>query len=218
MNPVAQPVDVDAVLDAASAIVLNDGFESTSRRAIAARAQITEEELLRLFSSPGQLFASLLDREYRGIFMVIADHVDRDPLGGLLSHIYRHSIGAVYERPLARLLYLTDPVALNTIMREAHGFDYMPSIGVRSEFIDMMKDAGMVRHDVDSPSLAAVITAVSAGAALTAPHQELDHLINGFAVMLERSVDTDAVDTRPGKTAFVDYMTRLTGGSRCDLD
>ena len=206
----AQPVDVDSVLDAASTIVLNDGFESADLRAIAARARITEEELLDLFPSSGQLFVALLNREYAGMFKVIVDHMDRDPLGGLLSHIYRHTLGAVHERPLARMLYLTDPVALNTIMRQAYGFEYMPQLGVRADFIDMMKQAGMVRHDIDSPSLSALITAVSAGAALTAPHQELDHLVSGLAIVLERSADTDAVDTAPGKTAFIEYATGLT--------
>ncbi len=208
----AQPVDVDAVLDAASAIVLSDGFESANLRAIAAGARITEEELLELFPSPGQLFVALLNREYGGMFRVIIDHMDRDPLGGRLSHIYRHTLGALHERPLARLLYLTDPVALNTIMREAYGFDYMPQLGVRAEFIDMMKRAGMVRDDVDSESLSALITAVSAGAALTAPHEQLDHLVAGLATVLERSADTDAVDTSPGKTAFIEYATGLAGG------
>ncbi len=209
-SPVPQPADVDAVLDAASAIVLNDGFESANLRSIAARARITEEELLQLFSSPGQLFVGLLNREYAGMFSVIVDHIDRDPLGGRLSRIYRHTLGAVYERPLARLLYLTDPVALNTIMREAYGFDYMPQMGVRADFIDIMKDAGMVRRDIDSSSLSAVITAVSAGAALTAPHENLDQLVLGLVTLLERSADTDAADTSPGKTAFIDYAIRLT--------
>ncbi len=211
----AQPVDLDTVLDAASAIVLSDGFESANLRSIAARARITEEELLQLFSSPGQLFVSMLNREYGGIYRVIVDHIDRDPLGGLLSRIYRHTISAVYERPLARLLYMTDPVALNTILREAYGFNYMPHIGLRAEFIDLMKAAGMVRLDIDSGSLSAVITAVSAGAALTAPHEELELVVNGLAVLLERSADTDVVDTAAGKAAFVEYATGLaqSGGA-----
>jgi AcrR family transcriptional regulator len=208
---VAQPGDIDTVLDATSSIVLDDGFESANLRSIAARAQVTEDRLLELFHSPGQLYVSLLNREYTGIFRVIVDHIDRDPRGGLLSRIYRHTLGAVHERPLARALYLTDPIALNTIMREAHGFAYMPELGVRATFIDMMKDAGMVRHDIDSPALSALITAVSAGAALTAPHEQLDHLIVGLATVLERSADTDAVDTAPGKTAFIEYITGLTG-------
>lgn len=210
-KPVAQPVDVDVILDAASAIVLADGFESANLRRIAARARATEAQLLDLFHSPGQLFVSLLNREYAGMFRVIVDHIDRDPRGGLLSHIYRHTLGAMHERPLARSLYLTDPVALNTIMREAYGFDYMPKLGVRAEFIDMMKEAGMVRPDVDSEALSALITAVSAGAALTAPHRELDQLINGLATALERTADTDAVDTAPGKAAFIEYATGLAG-------
>ena len=207
----AKHLDVDHVLDAATAIVLEDGFESASLRAIAAKARITEEELLTLFNSPGQLFVALLNREYAGIFRVIIDHMERDPLGGLLSHIYRHTIGAIHERPLARALYLTDPVALNTIVRSAYGFDYMPELGPRAEFIDMMKDAGMVRHDIDSASLSAVLASVVAGASLTAPHEELDRIINGLTVMLERSVDTDARDTSRGKHAFMRYGAGLTG-------
>jgi len=206
---VAQPVDVEPVLDAAAAIVLEDGFDAANLRRVADRAGITEEQLLELFHSPGQLFVSLLNREYSGIFRVIVDHMDRDPRGGLLSRIYRHTLGAVHERPLARALYLTDPIALNTILREAYGFEYMPRLGVRAEFIDMMKDAGMVRHDIDSNSLSALITAVAAGAALTAPHEELDQLIDGLATVLERAADTDATDTARGKNAFVEYATRM---------
>lgn len=205
----AQPVDVEPVLDAAAAIVLEDGFDAANLRRVADRAGITEEQLLELFHSPGQLFVSLLNREYSGIFRVIVDHMDRDPRGGLLSRIYRHTLGAVHERPLARALYLTDPIALNTILREAYGFEYMPRLGVRAEFIDMMKDAGMVRHDIDSNSLSALITAVAAGAALTAPHEELDQLIDGLATVLERAADTDATDTARGKNAFVEYATRM---------
>lgn len=209
-----QAVDVDAVLDAASEIVLADGFESANLRSVAAHAGITEDQLLELFHSPGQLFVSLLNREYGGMFRVIIDHMDRDPRGGLLSRIYLHTLGAVHERPLARALYLTEPVALNAILREAYGFDYMPRLGVRASFIDMMKDAGMVRHDIDSASLSALITAVAAGAALTAPHDELDQLIDGLVVVLERSADTDAVDTSPGKAAFIAYASGLTGPPR----
>ncbi|MEP6843255.1 MAG: hypothetical protein ABJA11_07020 [Pseudolysinimonas sp.] len=214
----AEPVDVDTVLDAASTIVLNDGFESANFREIAAHASITEDQLQQLFSSPGELFVGMLNRELRGLFTVIVDHMDRDPRGGLLSHIYRHVLGAVHERPLARQLYLTDPVALNTIIRSSFGFDYMPRLGVSSEFIDTMKRLGMVRHDVDSASLSAVIRAVSFGAALTAPHEELDHLIVGLTVLLERSVDTDALDTAAGKAAFIDWATRLADGDTRSAD
>ena len=201
----AQPVDVEPVLDAAAAIVLEDGFESANLRSIAARARVTEEELLEHFSSPGQLFVAMLNREYQGIFTVIIDHMERDPRGGLLSRIYRHTIGAVHERPLARALYLTDPVALNTIIRAAYGFDGMPPLGARAEFIDMMKDAGMVRHDIDSASLSAVLASVIAGASLTAPHDELDRIADGLTVILERAADTDVLDTTPGKRAFLRY-------------
>lgn len=209
MTALATQVDVDRVLDAATEIVLNGGFESATLHSIATKARVTDEELRELFDSTGQLFVAMLNREYAGIFRVIVDHMERDPLGGRLSHIYRHTIGAVHERPLARALYLTDPVALNSIMRAAYGFDYLPQMGVRAEFIDMMKDVGMVRHDIDSASLSSVLAAVVAGASLTAPHDELDRIVQGLSLMIERSADTDATDTTPGKRAFMTYAAGL---------
>ncbi|MBW4033636.1 MAG: TetR/AcrR family transcriptional regulator [Acidobacteria bacterium] len=212
----AQPVDVERVLDAAAEIVVHRGFTSATLPAIASRARLSEYEVLELFPSTERLFVAMLNREYAGIFRVILDHMDRDPLGGRLSHIYRHTIGAVHERPLARALYLTDPVALNSILRAAYGFDYIPKLHVRAGFIDMMKDAGMVRHDIDSASLASVIASVMAGVSLTAPHEELDRVIQGLAVMLERSADTDAADTAPGKLVFMNFTSSMADEPELD--
>ena len=153
-NPVAQHVDVDLVLDAAAR---SCSKTVSSRRTCAPSPPRPDHRGAVAPALPlvWPAVRGLLNREYAGIFRMIVDHMDRDPLGGLLSHIYRHTLGAVHERPLARALYLTDPVALNTIMREAYGFDYMPRMGARAEFIDMMKEVGMVRHDIDSASLSA---------------------------------------------------------------
>ena len=54
-----------------------------------------------------------------------------------------------------------------------------------------------------------VLASVVAGASLTSPHEELDRIIQGLAVMLERSADTDACDTTPGKLAFLRYASSL---------
>ena len=154
----------------------------------------------------------MLAREYQGMFRVIADSIDRDPLGGLLSRIYRYLLVAVHERPLARFLYLSDSDALSTIMRSAQGIAPLPTLAVDAAFIDRMQEVGMVRRDVDPEWVSAVVTAACAGAAVTAPHRGLDHLIDGLVLLLERGVDTDATDTTAGKLAFVDYALSLAPG------
>jgi len=69
--------------------------------------------------------------------------------------------------------------------------------------------AGVVRRDVDSAALSAVISSVSAGAALQAPDGALDDIIDGLGMLLERSVDTELEDTTAGKAVFFQFAASL---------
>jgi AcrR family transcriptional regulator len=204
----------DGLLDAAAHLVVEDGFDAVSISQIALVAEVSDDELLSHFGSLEDLLVAMLNREFSRLWTDILDHIERDPRGGLLSHIYRHTLSGVYERPLVRALYLADRDGLNTIMRATHGFAYVPELGVRSEFIERMKDAGMVRADVDAASLSAVLSAVSAGAALTAPGSQLDLVNAGLFDLLSSSVDADVDDTAPGKITFVEYATSLAAPRR----
>lgn len=208
------PLDIDEVLDAAADAFVNDGFDAVSFRRVAATLDVDPSELELLFGSVEQLLVSMLNREYTSMFRAIVDDIERDPLGGRLSRIYRYVLSAVYERPLARALYLMDRDGLNRIMRATHGFTYIPQLSIRADFIDRMKEAGVVRPDVDSEAVSAVISAVSAGTALLAPNQSLNEVVDGLAQLLERSVDTDDPDTSRGKTAFITFAMGLAGDQR----
>lgn len=217
MTPPAEPrpdvpLDIDDVLDAASDVFVNDGFDAMSFRHIARVLDVDEVELTDLFESLEILLVSMLNREYAGMFHAIVDDIERDPLGGRLSRIYRYVLSAVYERPLARSLYLMDRDGLHRIMRATHGFAYIPQLSIRAEFIDRMKAAGAVRPDVDSGAISAVISAVSAGTALLAPEQPLSDVVDGLVQLLERGVDTDDPDTMRGKAEFFAYASNLAGG------
>jgi AcrR family transcriptional regulator len=207
---------LDEILDAASHLVIEDGFDAVSIARIARQAAVSEDQVLTHFGSLEDLLVSMLNRDFMRVWRDILDHIDRDPRGGLLSRIYRYTLAGVYERPLVRALYLADRDGLNTIMRATHGFAYVPDFGVRASFIERMKDAGMVRPEVDAGSLSAVLSAVSAGAALTAPHSQLDLVNEGLFDLLTASVDADVDDTSPGKVTFVEYAMSLAapGGRR----
>ena len=207
---------LDELLDAASHLVIEDGFDAVSITRIARQAAVSEDQVLTHFGSLEDLLVSMLNRDFMRVWRDILDHIDRDPRGGLLSRIYRYTLAGVYERPLVRALYLADRDGLNTIMRATHGFSYVPDFGVRASFIERMKDAGMVRPEVDARNLSAVLSAVSAGAALTAPHSQLDLVNEGLFDLLTASVDADVDDTSPGKVTFVEYAMSLAapGGRR----
>lgn len=202
---------LDELLDAASDLVVEDGFDAVSFARIAHHAAVSEDQVLAHFGSLEDLLVAMLNREFSALWTDVLDDIDRDPRGGLLSHIYRYSLAGIYERPLVRSLYLADRDGLNTIMRSTHGFPYVPDFGVRAALISRMKEVGMVRPEVDAENLAAVLTAVSAGAALNAPHSQVDNINEGLFELLSASVDADVDDTAPGKAVFVEYATRLAG-------
>ncbi len=203
------PIELDAVLDVAADAYVNDGLDALSLRHIASRLGVEPGAVVALVGSVEQLIVSMLTREYDGMFRAIVDNIERDPLGGRLSRIYRYVLSAVYERPLARTLYLTSREEIDRIMRTTHGFAYVPRFDVSAVFIDRMKEAGVVRRDIDSAGVSAVISSVSAGAALQPPDAELDDIITGLGTLLERSADTDLGDTSAGKRVFLEYAASV---------
>lgn len=201
----------DELLDAASHLVVEDGFDAVSIPQIAVKAAVSEDQVLAHFGSLEDLLVAMLNREFTMLWTDILDDIDRDPRGGLLSHIYRYTLTGIYESPLVRALYLADRDGLNTIMRSSYGFAHIPEFGMRAAFIERMKEVGMVRPEVDAERLSAVLAAVSAGAALTAPHSQLDLVNEGLFHLLGCAVDAEVDDTSAGKAAFVDYAMTLAG-------
>jgi hypothetical protein len=158
----------------------------------------------------------MLNREFQGMYGNIVQNIERDPRGGLLSRMYTYILSSVYERPLAKTLFVIDREALNSIMRNSHSFVYVPNVGIRSELIEGLQSAGMVRADVDARMVSSVLSACSAGLALTAPHDDLDLIIDGLSTLISRGVDADVVDTAPGKAVFFDWATSLVARAEED--
>jgi AcrR family transcriptional regulator len=203
-------IDIDVILDAASDIVTNDGYRAVTLGSIASRCGLGVGEVSDIFATVNDALVAMLNREFTGMCELIVQNIERDPRGGLLSRMCTYALCAVYERPLAKTLFVIDREALNSIMRTAHSFSSTPTIGIRGELIEALQDAGMVRLDVDAHMISSVLSACSAGLALTAPHDDLDLTIDGLSTMLARAVDADVTDTSPGKAAFFDWAAKLT--------
>jgi hypothetical protein len=199
------------VLDVASEIVAAGGFTTLTIEYLADRAELPVDQIVDMFGSLQQALVVMLNREFTGIYLSMVDHIDRDPDGGKLSRIYYYTLAAVYERPLARMLYTVDRDAMNAIMRDAGSFKYIPGVGIRSDLIEKMQSVGMVRRDVDAGTVSRMLTVFSAGLALTAPHEDLDRIVRGVTDLLAQVVDVEGViDTGPGKSAFFEWALSLT--------
>lgn len=202
--------DVDIILDAAGDLIMNDGYSAVTLTSIASRCGISVDEVKQMFPTANDAMVAMLNREFNGMYSVIVQNIERDSRGGLLSRMYTYIFSAVYERPLAKTLYVIDREALNSIMRNSHSFVYTPTIGIQAELVDALQQAGMVRPDVDVRTVASVLKACSAGLALTAPHDDLGLIIEGLSTLLARGVDAEVDDTSPGKAVFFDWATQLT--------
>lgn len=205
----ATPIDLDVVLDAAGGILIDDGFAAVSSESIAARSGVSVDELTALFPVPNDLLVAMLNREFTRMYASIFDSVERDPRGGLLSRLYTYILTSVYERPLAKMLFVIDREALNTIMRNSYSFSYSPGVGVRTELIEGLQAVGVVRSDIDAAALSSVLSVCSAGLALTAPHDDLGPVIDGLATLIARGADSEITDTSAGKAVFYDWATSL---------
>ncbi len=207
---ISETTDLDRILAAAGDVIVNDGYEAVSLERIAQRADLDAARIDAMFSSVGDVLVSMLNREFAAMYRGIVDHIERDERGGLLSRIYLYTLSTIYERPLAKTLFVIDRDALNAIMRHSHSFSYVPQIGVRAEMIERLQRAGMVRPEVDARAVSHVISTYSAGIAITAPHDDLDVVIRGFCDLLSRSVDAAVSDTGPGKVVYYDWASSLT--------
>ena len=203
--------DSARVLDVASDIVANGGFDSLTLERLADASGVSDARVLELFGTLEQALVVMLNREFTGIYVSMVDHIERDPEGGRLSRIYYYTLAAVYERPLARILYTIDRDAMNTIMRSANSFGYIPGVGIRADLIEKMQEVGMVRRDIDAATVSHMLTIFSAGLALTAPHEDLDRIVCGVMDLIAQVVDEEGiVDTTPGKAAFFDWALSLS--------
>lgn len=208
MTP-SRVLDIDVILDAASDILTNDGYQAVTLASIASRCGASIDDVGNVFATANAVMVAMLNREFAGMYSIVVQNLERDPRGGLLSRLYTYILSAVYERPLAKTLFVIDRDALGSIMRNTNSWEHIPTIAIRSELIAALQDVGMVRSDVDAHMIASVLAACSAGLALTAPHDELDLIIDGLTTMLARAVDADVSDTAPGKAVFYEWAAKL---------
>jgi hypothetical protein len=206
------PSSAGRILDAAAAILIGDGVDALHYTTLAQRLAVEPDAVSAVYPVFEDLLAALLTRETNDLVRVVADNVERDPHGGLPSRIFGYALTAVYEHPLARALYLTDPAGLNRIMRAVDGIAAVPDLTIHPGLLPALQDAGMARRDVDPHAITAVISVLGSGVAMSAPGQLIDAVTEGLVTMLERGVDADVADTTPGKLVFARYAEALAVG------
>ena len=199
----------EQILTAAADILIGDGVDALGYGTLAERTGRDRADISAVYPVFEELLADLLTRETAELSRIVVDNVERDPRGGLPSRIFGYALAAVYEHPLARALYLSDPAGLNVIMRAVDGVAAVPDLSIHPHLIAALQEVGMVRADIDPAAVTAVISVLGSGVAMSAPGQQLDRVSAGLVTMLERAVDADVLDTTPGKVVFFRYAESL---------
>lgn len=205
---------LDLLLDGVQVVFLRDGFDGTTLEAIAGQMGTDLGTLEAVYPDRLDALVAMFNREFLSLYRGIIDDLERDPRGGLLSRMYTYVLCQIYERPVARSLYLIERNALHDIMSHRHAMTYLPSIEVRRELIESLQNAGMIKAEVDPRVVSEALTVISGGLALTAPHPRLDIIVETLMQMLGAMIDAEVTDTTAGKRAYYDWATQLENGSR----
>lgn len=201
--------DLDAVIDVVVRMIIDDGFDRVDLRSIARHLDCPEDELTAVVPSVEWIVVRTLERETNRMLHIALDNISRDPRGGMLSRIYYYVLISVYENPFIRQLYLADPRSLGRIVSAIDGFEFQPRTAIPEQLVFDLQEAGMVRHDSHPPTVSAILTALSAGLALSAATVDFDRAARGIEEALRELVDTDAADTTRGKEIYHAYAQDL---------
>lgn len=208
---------LDDLLTQAEQVFLEEGVSETNNHLIAKRSGVPLASILELYPNPLDLQVAMLNREFTRMYQGILSDIERDPQGGLLSRMYTYIFTQVYERPVARTLYMIDRSALHDLMSHQHAQNYVPSLAIQFELMENLHEAGMLKPDIDLEVASSAITVISGGLALTAPHANLGEIVGVLMGMLGQAFDADVPDTTPGKHLFYAWATSLDSSIRPPL-
>jgi AcrR family transcriptional regulator len=200
---------LEELLTAAENVFLEHGVKETTLDRVSQRCELSLAMIEELYPTAMDLQVAMLNREFTRMYQGIINQMERDPLGGLLSRMYTYILTQVYERPVARTLFMIDRTALHELMTHQYARVYLPSIEIRRELTENLQRAGMIKPDVDPGLVSSCLTVISGGIALTAPHTNLDEIVETLMGMFGREFDADVSDTQAGKALFYDWATSL---------
>ena len=158
------PEREERILDAAAQLISHYGYDKTSVSDIAVAAGISKGAIYLHFTSKDDLFEALLYREVQRY----ADHwfarIEADPQGGTIGGIYKAVLYALNQSPFMSAIVKQDPrIFGNYLHRPNNLFASSQTPGLRTEFLQAMQAAGVMRADVDPQAMAYVMDMLSYG-------------------------------------------------------
>lgn len=195
------------ILDAASTLIIKQGYNKTSVAQIAKEAGISKGAIYLSFDSKDQLMESMFLREIYRHNMKWFNLVNEDPKGGLLSGMYINQLKALVTSELMIAIFRKDDNIFNNYLKKKNNFFKQNSSStVSREFVSMMQEANCIRKDVDPFVTAHIIDMI--GYSLVSIKEiknpenipDIDKVLSNLAAMMDRAfTPEDGGNSEAGK-------------------
>ncbi|MEZ4728871.1 MAG: TetR/AcrR family transcriptional regulator [Caldilineaceae bacterium] len=198
------------ILDAAAELIIHYGYDKTSVSDIANAAGISKGAIYLHYSSKDELFAALLQREFRRYAEQWLACIEADPQGGTIGGIYKAVLYAINNSPLMSAIVKQDPRVFGNYLRKPQNlFTAMTSPSLRAEFIQAMQAAGAIRHGVNPQVMAHIMDMISYGLVGLPDFKQpeaippFDDVMDAIAEMMDRMLTPTSGDPSAAGKAVI---------------
>lgn len=204
------------ILDAATRLIAHYGYDKTTVGDIAHEAGVSKGAVYLHWASKDDLFTALLLREMWEFTEEWMALVEKDPKGGQLHALYRHSLVVIERRPLLKALMTQDKRVLGDFFRRQDKALFARRNGFSLEFVRLLQSVGVVRADIDPRQVAYMLNCIKAGMVFVdemMPVEELlplDEAMNSVADFIERAFAPEGGgDSEAGKAVIRSIASAL---------
>ncbi len=208
------------ILDAAIALSQKWGYRKTTLEDIAREAGVAKGTIYLYWSTREKLFLAIIERERLKLLQEINTRMADDPEGMSLIGLIKHSILATLANPITRALILRDSDLLGEwIVREYNASSYQQQLEGYIALIQLLREHGLVRDDIDLQEQALGVLSASWGILLINPllpaeMQLSDELMVAVVVttlkrLLEPDIPPPEAQRKAGEQIFRAYIESL---------
>ncbi len=207
------------LLDAASAVIIRQGYDKTTMSDIAAEAGASRGTVYLYFKSKEAVFEALALREWVLYARAWLENIEADPRGGTLGGFYRAVFRAINSRPLMTSLLRRDRRVMGSYLRKPDNVFAQvqsASAAASTDLIRALQAAGAIRADVDPAVAAHLIDLLSYGYLVIEDFKPLDQfppdetVLEGIAEMMDKMfTPEDGGDSAAGKAVIRQIVTAV---------
>lgn len=158
------------ILDAASTLILQSGYDKISIEEIAREADVGKGTLYLHWTTREALFTALILREKVAMAEDIKQQLACDPAGATLHNLLKYAALALLHRPLLGAILLRDrEVFGKLVQREQSNTLSTEVLAGFTVYLQALRDQGLVRADLSLHALVTLFSSIFLGFLLVRP-------------------------------------------------